>query len=556
MIQPDRRYNGNWASNSPVATPIILCYDPAIRPLLVPESAKPAPPASGKQRGTGLISRRRDKDILANRIKPVKGFCVLHLAKMPGTCDERSQQIHISSVFVAWAAPRGACYVSAANPTTPFAGYGRPKYTQLPNIFIDEQMQDLTESEIKCMLYIFRRTFGFHEDGAVIQLSHFVKGWITFDGRRLDRGAGVAMRSLSPALKDLELKGFIFRHQQQNTQKGSIPTYYELNIDGVPHCTEDCRADCGARALATGTPYAKLADPPYAKLADPPPGNACIPPVGKTCPPLSTIERKNLKRKNPPPTPFAHIPAAKSEPMVEVVEDSDQVKTDTDLLVAFGLDEETARDCALLAERNKRLGGYVSEQIEYVQSSPSVKDPVAVLIANIRKNRRHKPPAQAATSASGQAATPTLYLVAESRDGTPPDPTDPIAIAQEAAESERRRELDQLWSTALISLRLVCSDDDYKKALRYAQLIALDPTTGRAVLRLPNEGQCQHVRRLAGVIGASLSQVCGAAITIQAISAEEANPRPGTQLRLISDSTESEPPPAEPVSTPTERSHA
>lgn len=66
------RWGATEAGYGPVASPRRLCYASAIRQQL-PESAKPAPPASAKQRGTGLISRWRDKDIIANRSHPVKG---------------------------------------------------------------------------------------------------------------------------------------------------------------------------------------------------------------------------------------------------------------------------------------------------------------------------------------------------------------------------------------------------------------------------------------------------------------------------------------------------
>jgi len=150
----------------------------------------------------------------------------------------------------------------AASPL--FAGYGRPKYTQIPNLFLDQQVQDLNPSEIRVLLYIFRRTFGWQEDGAAIQASHFTKGRSGKDGRPQDRGAGLSENSFLTAARSLEAKGIIFRHKQYHPQDGSTPTYYELNIDGQPHCTEQCTLDCARSASdsSAATPPPKLGGPP------------------------------------------------------------------------------------------------------------------------------------------------------------------------------------------------------------------------------------------------------------------------------------------------------
>jgi hypothetical protein len=55
-----------------------------------------------------------------------------------------------------------------------FMGYGNPKYTGIPDLFIDEQMQDLTEAELKVMLYIFRRTYGFKKEQDAISYDQFL----------------------------------------------------------------------------------------------------------------------------------------------------------------------------------------------------------------------------------------------------------------------------------------------------------------------------------------------------------------------------------------------
>jgi hypothetical protein len=66
-----------------------------------------------------------------------------------------------------------------SNTTAPgeikFMGYGNPKYTGIPDLFLDEQMQDLTEAELKVMLYIFRRTYGFKKEQDAISYDQFLQ---------------------------------------------------------------------------------------------------------------------------------------------------------------------------------------------------------------------------------------------------------------------------------------------------------------------------------------------------------------------------------------------
>ena len=42
-----------------------------------------------------------------------------------------------------------------------FKGYSKPNYTPVPDELFDEQLPDLSGAELKVLLYIIRRTFGF-----------------------------------------------------------------------------------------------------------------------------------------------------------------------------------------------------------------------------------------------------------------------------------------------------------------------------------------------------------------------------------------------------------
>jgi hypothetical protein len=91
----------------------------------------------------------------------------------------------------------------------PFPGFYRPRYTQVPDEVLDLFLADLSGAELKCLLYIIRRTFGFQKDADSISLSQFTKGIRTDEGKVLDRGTGLARSSVVAALQSLEAQGLI-----------------------------------------------------------------------------------------------------------------------------------------------------------------------------------------------------------------------------------------------------------------------------------------------------------------------------------------------------------
>ena len=49
-------------------------------------------------------------------------------------------------------------------PPPPFGGWYTPRYTQVPDQLFDEWLPHLSEAELKVLLYIMRRTFGWKKD--------------------------------------------------------------------------------------------------------------------------------------------------------------------------------------------------------------------------------------------------------------------------------------------------------------------------------------------------------------------------------------------------------
>ena len=72
----------------------------------------------------------------------------------------------------------------AVKPSTfRFPGVTSPNNTPVPDEFLDELLPVLSGAELKVLLYVSRRTFGFKRDSDNISLSQMLNGLRTRDGR-------------------------------------------------------------------------------------------------------------------------------------------------------------------------------------------------------------------------------------------------------------------------------------------------------------------------------------------------------------------------------------
>ena len=113
-------------------------------------------------------------------------------------------------------------------PQLKFNGFRTPKYTQVPDQLFDELLAELLGTELKALLYIMRRTFGFKKDSDAISLSQMLRGITTKDGTVLDRGAGLSKPTLLKALRSLQQKNIIRTERRRSRTKGDEPTVYSL----------------------------------------------------------------------------------------------------------------------------------------------------------------------------------------------------------------------------------------------------------------------------------------------------------------------------------------
>ncbi len=111
-------------------------------------------------------------------------------------------------------------------------GLPHPNTTPVPDIFFDQIAPQLTERELRVMLYVIRRTYGFKKREDAISLTQFAEGIVTQDGKRLDRGAGVNRRSVIRAVQSLERQGLLEAVRITSCEHGNQASRYRLVLSG------------------------------------------------------------------------------------------------------------------------------------------------------------------------------------------------------------------------------------------------------------------------------------------------------------------------------------
>lgn len=97
----------------------------------------------------------------------------------------------------------------------------RPNFTQIPNVVLDEWMPELNKGELKVLLYVMRRTYGFQKESDNISLSQICGG---IEGK--DLGTGLSVQTVITAIASLEGKGII------RVIREGVINRYEISLSG------------------------------------------------------------------------------------------------------------------------------------------------------------------------------------------------------------------------------------------------------------------------------------------------------------------------------------
>jgi len=132
-----------------------------------------------------------------------------------------------------------------------FAGFGIPNGTYVPDEVFDLLMPRLSDIELRALLYIIRRTFGFKKGADDISLKQMVEGITTRDGRVLDGGCGLSRPSVTKAVRSLAKKNIVMATANYSPQRGNEATTYALVFTDEP-CPQLGGDEGGRNAVTRG----------------------------------------------------------------------------------------------------------------------------------------------------------------------------------------------------------------------------------------------------------------------------------------------------------------
>jgi len=106
-----------------------------------------------------------------------------------------------------------------------------PNSTQIPDILLDYWMAELSGAELKVLLYIARRTYGFGKQSDSISIKQMAQGIQKRNGNVLDRGTGLSKASVKNACNSLIERGLLIRTTRRSpTSEEFEESTYRLNL--------------------------------------------------------------------------------------------------------------------------------------------------------------------------------------------------------------------------------------------------------------------------------------------------------------------------------------
>ena len=127
-----------------------------------------------------------------------------------------------------------------------YEGFSGPNGTIVPDDVFDVLAPRLKESELRVLLYIVRRTFGFGKSADAISLRQLTDGIQTRDGRILDYGTGMSRKAVVAGIRGLVEKGIITVHRHTSERGDQSVNVYRLRFRDPEAVTQGNQADVPA----------------------------------------------------------------------------------------------------------------------------------------------------------------------------------------------------------------------------------------------------------------------------------------------------------------------
>lgn len=302
-----------------------------------------------------------------------------------------------------------------------FPGFSSPNFTSVPDEVFDLLLSVLTEAELKVLLYIIRRTFGFKKTADSISIRQMTRGIRTAAGQQLDSGTGLSVPSVTKAVKSLERQGIIVAIRSSSKQRGSETTTYALNL----------------------RPAAR----PQLKLLRPPSKNSLDPPLNSLDPQESGVQDAEEQQLQALTDPVVAPPSHRKEKPEQAQPSPAEDQAYRELL-DLGVHQRTARSLSKShpAARILELAAYLRNKL--ASGWLPRESPAAWIVAALRDG--YAPPQQAASSGSPGEKTSEPTVVFEGADLRAQLWEERQARLQRLGITE---EVDELWRGVLLDLR-------------------------------------------------------------------------------------------------------
>ena len=130
-------------------------------------------------------------------------------------------------------------------------GFHSPNTTQTPDEIFDYWLSVLSPAELKVLLYIVRRTYGFKKQSDSISLRQICEGIRKKSGEALDYGTGLSRTAAFQAVQSLERRGLI-RVERQMAEDGvnQVNVYHLVFADAS---SEDDEGGVGQKNIYGST---------------------------------------------------------------------------------------------------------------------------------------------------------------------------------------------------------------------------------------------------------------------------------------------------------------
>lgn len=111
-------------------------------------------------------------------------------------------------------------------------GYDAPRYTQTPNLFLDEHLPEMGPAETKVVLAIIRQTFGWHKDKDRLSISQLMEM------------TGLSNRAVIDGTKEALERGIISRRESGNSYEYWLVIENEESSQGTDGGVNNAHRGC------------------------------------------------------------------------------------------------------------------------------------------------------------------------------------------------------------------------------------------------------------------------------------------------------------------------